>query len=77
MPAEREAREVISRGIVAQCNKRRLRVFLKSIRRSSESFRSAGSTPQGRLRLLPLSLDNGLNKEVALSSFWIFVSQRH
>ena len=51
-------------------------VFLQSVRRSSESFRSAGSTPQGRLRLLPLSLDDGLNKEVALSSFWIFVPQR-
>ena len=48
-----------------------------AIRRSSESFRSAGSTPQGRLRLLPLSLDNGLNKEVTSFSFWIFVSQRH
>ena len=47
-------------------------VFLQSISRSSESFRSAGSTPQGRLRLLPLSLDDGLNKEVALSSFLDF-----
>ena len=43
-----------------------------TIRRSSESFRSAGSTPQGRLRLLPLSLDNGLNKEVTSFGFWFF-----